>query len=88
LISLQERNCWLPNLEVHKGKHNCRTNSVVISSNSQQTTSDLKKLGAPCTHLQHYKKPQKINKNKSKGKAKQKQEQKQGKHKAKCETGF
>jgi len=77
LISLQERNCWLPNPKVHKGKHNCKIVLVVISSNSQQTTSDLKKLGAPCTHLQHYKKP----------KERKKKEQKQWKHKAKCESG-
>jgi hypothetical protein len=59
LISLQERNWQLPNPEVHKEKHNYRTNLVVISSNSQQTTLDIKKLGTPCTHLQHYKKPKK-----------------------------
>jgi hypothetical protein len=62
----------LPNPKVHKGKNNCRTNLVVISSNSQQTTSDLKKLGAPCTHLQHYKKPKERKKEK-KAKAKKTQ---------------
>jgi hypothetical protein len=73
LISLQERNCWLANPEVHKGKHNCKTNLVAISSNSQQTTSDLKKLGTPCTHLQHYKKPKKKKRKKRRAKAKRTQ---------------
>jgi hypothetical protein len=58
---------------VHKGKQNCRTNLVVISSNPQKSTSDLKKLGAPCTHLQHYKKPEKKIKKKSRAKEKKTQ---------------